>query len=276
MRELPIIFSPAVAAANRANACAKSRQVKTQTRRVVGNGNTIGFSIKRSLLDFNKIHNNGLCGVKVSHSEDETFWRGQAIWQPGDLLYVKERHYVYGRWLYLKNEKTTTGLDKMRFFPMEGYPVRFDNDRPEGLMDQDEDYNREDWDNMLGYYTRNQLFMPKEYAKQWLMVKSVKAERLQDISVKDCIQEGIEFTHNSLFPDQDKAENNLYMDYLSDDPLHSFLSPKGSFKSLIESVNGKGIWEKNPMVWRIEYMPLSFDGRPDQQTIEIALDTIKS
>ena len=112
----------------------------------------------------------------------------------------------------------------------------------------------EDWieyaKEKYGYKWKPSIHMPKDAARIWLRITSVRVERLQDISEEDCIREGI-----------DKSVGDLagrYMKYGVPDtaPFYArfpFLQPRDSFKSLWEYINGEDSWQTNPFVWVIEF-----------------------
>lgn len=85
------------------------------------------------------------------------------------------------------------------------------------------------------------LFMPKKACRLFLKVKSVRVERLNDISESDAIAEGVDV----LEP------NEAYKCY--DDGAGHFATARGSFTSLWESINGLKSWSANPWVWVIEF-----------------------
>lgn len=96
------------------------------------------------------------------------------------------------------------------------------------------------------------IHMPKEIARKFLKILSVRIERLQDISMDDSIQEGI--IALSMSNAQIIESGQLYLDYSKPTKiLNDGLSPKASFKSLWEKINGKDSWTKNPFVWVYEY-----------------------
>ncbi|MBD8081105.1 hypothetical protein [Chryseobacterium caseinilyticum] len=97
------------------------------------------------------------------------------------------------------------------------------------------------------------IHMPREAARQFIKILSVRLERLQNISKTDAIAEGI------LPLTMSKAQliemGQQYLDY-SKPPefLNEGLDPVSSFKSLWQKINGKKIpWNENPFVWVYEY-----------------------
>ncbi|AOY53845.1 hypothetical protein [Clostridium perfringens] len=99
------------------------------------------------------------------------------------------------------------------------------------------------------------IHMPKEAARIFLKVTSVRAERLKDITDEGCLSEGIrEFTKDGIVKKYDTEPN-----------MHTWQemprTPKGAFEKLWNStVNVKKYWdgwtnlfEYNPWVWVIEF-----------------------
>lgn len=76
------------------------------------------------------------------------------------------------------------------------------------------------------------IFMPKEACRIRLRVEDIRVERLHDISDEDCKAEG------------------LTAPMITDHPKGGWYV---AYKSLWESINGKGAWNKNPWVWVIEF-----------------------
>lgn len=86
----------------------------------------------------------------------------------------------------------------------------------------------------------NKLFMPESAARFFIEITAVRAERLQDISDEDCLKEGIfEVMGGAL------NMNNI-------DPI-GYLQPSDAYAALIDKINGKGTWEKNPFVWVYDF-----------------------
>lgn len=95
------------------------------------------------------------------------------------------------------------------------------------------------------------VYMPAFAARCFARIKSVRVERLHDISREAAIAEGIE-----------KLDSVSYRDYLTPELIHS--DPLNSYYSLWKSINGgkdwsKGAksWNKNPWVWVTQYEPVT-------------------
>jgi hypothetical protein len=258
-KERSIGFKPTLAAANRANANPDSLQVKSQTRRLSGLNiiNETPDKWKLRSLNFDDFLTDGKGAFAIfndCHSVLKTTYCPYGV--PGDLLYVKEEHYAFGSWKPT-GTLTKNGADKYAFIPETKYPIRF-NDNPPPNPGTSVDKSGK-----LNWFKRISLHMPKKYAVQWLMIKSIRVERLANISEADAIQEGI---HAVVFRNGDV----LYNDYNYPTGLRGFSTAKHSFKSLIQSIHGPTIWEQNPWVWVIEYMPMSYNGRPTDEAIRNA------
>lgn len=102
------------------------------------------------------------------------------------------------------------------------------------------DYNAEDFQKVKW---KPSIHMPKKVCRLWLEITNVRVERLQDISEKDAIAEGIELkkqNNSTFYKVYDKG------DMWQDDPIWSF-------RSLWESINGTGSWDANPWAWVVEF-----------------------
>lgn len=92
------------------------------------------------------------------------------------------------------------------------------------------------------YKWKPSIFMPKEACRIFIKVTSIKVERLNEISQQDAEKEGVSIDDEGL---------SCY-DYL-DKKFRYYFCPQESYKSLWESINGKGSWETNPWVWVYEF-----------------------
>ena len=100
------------------------------------------------------------------------------------------------------------------------------------------------------------IHMPKAACRIFLQVKSVRVERLQDISEKDSKAEGISevdpdpvIYNNYVF----NVKNAMWPGYGSITKTYGFTNPRDSFRSLWESINGHESWVINPWVWVVEF-----------------------
>lgn len=91
------------------------------------------------------------------------------------------------------------------------------------------------------------IFMPREACRTFLKVKSIRMERLQDISEEDAQAEGAHFLYHGLgtviidsHPDWEK----LYK------PRASY---KDGFHFIWRYINGEESWQFNPFVWVYEF-----------------------
>jgi hypothetical protein len=111
------------------------------------------------------------------------------------------------------------------------------------------DENYSDYDEKV-LRLRPSIHMPKEAARLWLEIVSIRVERLNDITEKDAIAEGVK-TNSVNGTDEAGGEywNYNAVDY-DDFPCYS---AKESFESLWESINGSESWKANPWVWVIAF-----------------------
>jgi hypothetical protein len=90
------------------------------------------------------------------------------------------------------------------------------------------------------------LFMQKSLCRLFLEITDVRLEHLNDISEEDAIAEGVRYEYDPAEPDKKLFWFYAHGD-LRDDTLLG--NPKTSFYSLWLMINGKGSWQKNPLVW---------------------------
>lgn len=84
-----------------------------------------------------------------------------------------------------------------------------------------------DWETVIGWKWKSSIFMPRKASRITLEIKSVRVERLREISMSDVLAEGCMLSTSKTNP----------LDY----------------QNLWESINGPGSWDKNPWVWVIEF-----------------------
>lgn len=92
----------------------------------------------------------------------------------------------------------------------------------------------------------NKMFVQADLMPHQIQIRDLRIERLQDISDDDCMKEGLEWQHGA---------NMFYVNYNRTNNSRKLLgdTPREAFASLIDKVSGRGTWERNPFVWRIEF-----------------------
>ena len=169
-----------------------------------------------------------VCGIGLKFIDE---WSGHGIICPygqvGDLLYVRETFY------------TDEEMGNMVIYKADSLKDRYNYNGP--------------WN--------PSIFMPKWAARIWLEITGVRAERLQGISAKDAIAEGIEYRDEEWMYVEANGNKHL-LD--STTPQYKRYDGKGddwtrcpqlSFRTLWNSLNaerGYG-WDTNPWVWVIDY-----------------------
>ncbi len=134
---------------------------------------------------------------------------------PGDLLYGKET------WAILDGKRHFLG--------------KIERARELGLMVPGNYHYRADAVSPnLGPW-RPSIFMPKEAARIWRKIVSVRPERLHEITGGEAKREGIVLPPTELYPEIN-TEDKLIQRY----------------RWLWDSLNGEGAWDRNDWVWRIE------------------------
>jgi hypothetical protein len=138
------------------------------------------------------------------------------IYQP--LKYCKPRYSV-GEMIFIKES---------HFLMPSGFRYRVDGDTKL-------------WS---GVKWSNPMFCGEKQSRYFIKIISVSVERLQDISEYDAIREGV------LLMQSDGA-GKIYKDYSG--KRLSVSTAKESFSTLINKINGKSTWDKNPWVFRYEF-----------------------
>jgi hypothetical protein len=164
-----------------------------------------------------------------------------------------------------------------------------------------------------GYRWKNKLFMPEKYARYFIAITGVRAERLQYISDDDCLKEGIRLRYVELaFYHHYDATSRYYCakceptgrKRLIKEALESkkefllgaltgyscgnrfshravecnmcgktlsafengltktlFRSPIEAYAELIDKINGRGTWQKNPYVVVYDFQLIGKEGQ---------------
>lgn len=99
----------------------------------------------------------------------------------------------------------------------------------------------------------NKMFVKAELLPHHIKITDVKIERLQDISDKECLREGVKRASIGFYAEGVKVkdwEKEAHRETASG-CLKLFPFPRQAFASLIDKVSGKGTWESDP--WVVAY-----------------------
>lgn len=157
---------------------------------------------------------------------------------PGDLLWVRETYFAFGRWETRYSAKK--GRDEWHFVDMtlecgKSYLYDADHPRPQPLAGKRDGGVTPKW------WKRPAIFMPRAACRIELEETGVRVERLQDISEADA-----------------RAEGARECDPVSGrEVLLAGASQRGSFvlhyRDIWEQINGPNSWAANPFVWVVEF-----------------------
>lgn len=159
----------------------------------------------------------------VKPGTDDLEWLINPRYKVGEILFLKEPYYI---------ETDYCIHDELTGSPKEEWEVerfyKFDNSGVEVPF----------WE--------NKLFMPEKYARHFIKITGVRAERLQDISEEDCIKEGIQKHKGGYRTNYRQPNAKSYLDGYS-------WTAQEEYTKLIDSINGNGTWDLNPFVWVYDY-----------------------
>ena len=134
------------------------------------------------------------------------FTKMYARYQQGETVYVKEAWYVEKRFDHLKPRD-------IPLLSLVGYPLR--DIRP-------------DWAGKL----RSLMFLRQEFARYFIVIESVRAERLQEITEEDAEAEGLKYSIEDL------QSGCSYLE-----------TAREKFEYIWNSINKDYPFESNPWVW---------------------------
>lgn len=221
-RDIPILMSAPMVRATLSG-------TKTQTRRVLKQANGPSLSVGMDEAAPGVAELSWLYGDGPGHEVYEAIKRVRCPYgAPGDRLWVREA------WRSAKSLDILAPRDLLRESPLwyeadgaENYAVVAEVDKPGRL--------------------RASMHMPRAASRITLEVTDVRVERLQEISEADAIAEGIERT---VIGDDWRRYSDTASELAGLPPC---LTPRASYQSLWELINGPGSWEANPWVWVVEF-----------------------
>jgi hypothetical protein len=209
---------------------------KTQTRRLIKfphiDDFNLGWSYDKSLDNAHHFF------YGVGH---DTWLKPRYL--PGEVVYLKESHYAYGSWH--QEGFNDSGSPNWVFEQSEYIPIYFEDE----AKPIDPEFKVLRGHHGLGWYKRSPLFMPAIYARTFLLIESVRPERLQDITMEDARAEGI-LTFDADHPDPtnggvcyNRGAPGLPMRYES----------TAAYMDLWDSINPKHPWKDNDWVFVYTY-----------------------
>jgi hypothetical protein len=92
----------------------------------------------------------------------------------------------------------------------------------------------------------NKMFVKSYYMPHHIRITDIKLERLQDISDKDCIREGLwRLAGTSLYH---------YDESITRKGRNLYHTPREAFAALIDKVSGEGTWDSDPWVFAYSFI----------------------
>ena len=163
----------------------------------------------------------------------------------GEKGFIEPR-YKAGETVYLKEPYRFTHTDNVWFInylygcKKQEFNISIGNKKLHKILIQQE-ISKSGW--------CNKLFMPEWCTRYFIKITAVRCERLQDISDKDCLKEGI----TDCCEDSDAFRGFFYNE--TTDLYYETL--REAYAALIDSISGRGTWDSNPYVWVYEFTLIS-------------------
>jgi hypothetical protein len=197
---------------------------KTQTRRIVKpqpspawfpHGGLIDIQ-KKPITESSPVIGRGFC----NYGGDEGYACPYGV--PGDNLWCRETWAE----VWMQDQHKFPGT----------IVYRADDNATDEMLDENEAVVPMKW--------RPSIFMPRAASRITLEITGIRVERLDDISEKDAIAEGVR---------QSPISKGYWWDYSTNDIQAVCMTARQSYRTLWESINGAGSWQSNPFVWVIEF-----------------------
>ena len=110
----------------------------------------------------------------------------------------------------------------------------------------------------------NKMFVRADLMPHHIRITRIRVERLQDISVKDCLAEGICHTDIKgalwgLAPIKGEGPTGTCENHsvFGRGPWHMYSSVRRAYAALIDRISGKGTWDFNPYVFVYDFETVS-------------------
>lgn len=106
----------------------------------------------------------------------------------------------------------------------------------------------------------NKMFVRADLMPHHIRIIRIRVERLQDISVKDCLAEGICHTDIKgalwgVAPIKGEGPTGTCENHsvFGRGPWHMYSSVRRAYAALIDRISGKGTWDSNPYVFVYDF-----------------------
>ena len=104
----------------------------------------------------------------------------------------------------------------------------------------------------------NKMFVKPELLPHQIQITNIGLERLQDISDRDCLQEGVRETEIRKYKENPVGDIEVEVEICSclkknDGRALVYPTPREAFAALIDKTSGKGTWNRNPYVFVYEF-----------------------
>lgn len=218
-RHIPMLFSPAMV-----EALLDGR--KTETRRILNPQPETYQNDAGKTCDIYPFRVEGQTRSRIASGFNGSgvittqFCRAEV----GDLIWVKEAHFAFGRWE--KTDELTRKMQKPKreFFRYPGKSLLFE--APADVMTGQNEQGS-------GWFKRSSLFLPKMDSRLTLRVTGFSIERLHDIDEAGAVAEGACTADLNMHPELGTARH--------------------WYEDLWNSINGADAWDANPWVDVIKF-----------------------
>lgn len=115
----------------------------------------------------------------------------------------------------------------------------------DNIPEEDEEFGCYNFPAEQTHGWNNKMFVRADLMPHQIRITNVRVERLNDISVEDCEEEGIYF-------DEDPMNPQCLIWTFPNAPQWYF-NPHEAYAVLIDKISGKGSWESNPYVFVYDF-----------------------
>lgn len=166
--------------------------------------------------------------------------------QVGDTLWVREtfvlesdEEYQFEPFYKLVTDRPVKVIPAEGEFSSYHLIPHYRATEPEPMITEGEDEK-----GFLGTKWRPSIFMPRWASRITLRITDIRPERLQDITEKDAIAEGIEITEGELPAHYHSSKLSAWL---------NFKTAREAYYDLWDTINPKYPFSSNPFVWALSF-----------------------